>query len=63
MKKDFFANVSHELRTPLNLIFASLHMLALDLNDGLGQNIKKHIRIIKQNSYRLLKLVNNLRCV
>ncbi len=60
MKKDFFANVSHELRTPLNLIFASLHMLALDLNDGLGQNIKKHIRIIKQNSYRLLKLVNNL---
>lgn len=64
MKTDFFSNISHELKTPLNIIFSTTQLLSLYTeNDNLELNIKKlnkHIKIIRQNSYRLLRLVNNL---
>lgn len=63
LRTDFFANLSHELRTPINLIFASLKMIELDDEYYSGQNQttpNKYIKIIKQNSYRLMRLINNL---
>lgn len=64
MKTEFFANISHELRTPLNVLLGALQLLELiDKNDSLEVNrdkIKKYCMIMKQNCYRLVRLVNNL---
>lgn len=63
LRTEFFANLSHEFRTPLNLIFSSLQMIELKLKGTQGEDfnhIKKYTSIIKQNSFRLLRLVNNL---
>jgi signal transduction histidine kinase len=64
LKTEFIANMSHELRTPLNIIFSSAQLMPVYLNkEENSSNTKKIIRytdIIKQNCYRLLRLVNNL---
>ncbi|GAA4320215.1 substrate-binding domain-containing protein [Mucilaginibacter gynuensis] len=57
-KLNFFTNVSHEFRTPLTLILSPLQdMMA---NEKLVSLAGKNIRMIHQNSYRLLRLVNQL---
>ena len=64
MKMEFFANISHELKTPLNLMFSSNQLIEMlyknkkikDYNDI----IRRHIKLTKQNSYRLLRLVSNI---
>ena len=64
LKLEFFANLSHELKTPLNLSFCALQMLNLyqnnNANPEIYEKVEKYTRIIKQNNYRLLKLVNNI---
>jgi PAS domain S-box-containing protein len=64
IKTEFFANISHELRTPINVIFSALQVLELKLNkdsfEKKDYNSFKYIKIMKQNCYRLLRLVNNL---
>ena len=63
MRMDYFANLSHELRTPINLIFSSLQVLDLKMDKlDLEQfdYFNKYLSIIRQNGYRLLRLVNNL---
>ncbi|SJZ83168.1 sensor histidine kinase [Selenihalanaerobacter shriftii] len=61
LKNDFFANLSHEFKTPLNLIFSGLQMLDFKAeNNGHANIYSKYTQTIKQNSYRLLRLINNL---
>lgn len=63
LKTEFTANMSHELRTPLNIIFSSAQLLDVFINKGEELNtdkIKNYISNIKQNCYRLTRLVNNL---
>jgi PAS domain S-box-containing protein len=64
LRTDFFANISHELRTPLNVILSSLQLVNLYLNNGEDAidkyKLSKYTKIMKQNCYRLLRLVNNL---
>lgn len=60
---EFFINISHELKTPLNLIFSALQMIKLYNKDGDCNYIQKrndYVDIMRINSYRLLKLINNL---
>jgi PAS domain S-box-containing protein len=63
LRTEFFANMSHELRTPLNILLSSLQLINLyisrDERTSLS-TIKKYSAIMKQNCYRLLRLVNNL---
>jgi PAS domain S-box-containing protein len=54
---EFFSNISHELRTPLNVILSALQVLELE---KLIDKKDRYIKTMKQNSYRLLKLINNL---
>lgn len=60
----FFANMSHELRTPLNIIFSAQQMIESSLEgdiDNLQRNkLTKYSKMIKQNSYRLIRLIGNL---
>ena len=64
LKNGFFANLSHEFRTPLNLILSSQQMLDLYINNNaMTENkfkIEKYNNVMKQNCYRLLRMVNNL---
>lgn len=58
IKSDFFANVSHELRTPLTLILSPIEDL---MKHGTGsKHVDKQLEFVKDNAYRLLKLVNDL---
>lgn len=59
LKKKFFANISHELKTPINLIFSALQVNKLYLEQKNINGIKKNINIIKQNSLRLIRTINN----
>ncbi|QZY56619.1 ATP-binding response regulator [Crassaminicella profunda] len=60
LQTEFFANISHEFRTPLNLIFSTIQLFELCMQDHLDTKDSKYIKIMKQNCYRLLRLVNNL---
>jgi signal transduction histidine kinase len=64
LRTDFFANISHELRTPLNVIFSAEQMLDLMLRNGAVEDnkykINKYMKTIKQNCYRLIRLIGNL---
>lgn len=62
-KTQFMGTISHELRTPLNIILSALQVIDLYANYGdLEERCKvyeKYSVVMKQNSYRLLKMINN----
>ena len=62
MKTEFFANMSHELKTPLNVIYGSSQLIqAQSKNRNLTEDdIDKHIHIVNQNCFRLIRLINNI---
>jgi signal transduction histidine kinase len=62
LKSDFIVNLSHELRTPINIILGTTNVLERNVNnDVLDRNyILNKIENINQNSYRLLKISNNI---
>lgn len=60
MMTDFFSNISHELKTPLNVILGAIQIFELPANTDTQGNNNKYLKAMKQNCYRLLRLVNNL---
>lgn len=65
IKSEFFSNISHEFKTPLNIILATMQLINHNIENKLiyaekGVDLKRYMNSIKQNSYRLLRLVNNL---
>lgn len=64
IKTEFFTNISHELRTPINVIYSALQMQEIMLKSYTNEcdtNDKfKYIEMMKQNCYRLLRLIENL---
>ncbi|KEI08317.1 histidine kinase [Clostridium sp. K25] len=61
LRVEFFANISHELKTPLNLILSAVQYIELVHNKNFNlDDFCKYTNIIKQNSYRLVRIVNNL---
>lgn len=62
LRSEFFATVSHELRTPLNIILATLQLIENENHHTQSVSVKqnKYNKIIRQNAYRLLKLINNI---
>lgn len=59
IKNEFFANVSHEFKTPLNVILSTIQLINCKYKN-IDNKSAEYIDIIKQNSYRLLRLANNL---
>ena len=62
MKNEFFSNMSHEFRTPINIILGTMQVINMNIerNNIDLENLRRHTNYIKQNSYRLLRLINNL---
>lgn len=64
LKTEFFSNISHEFRTPLNVILSALQVLDIycktdNINTYIMKN-EKYRQVMRQNCFRLLKLVNNI---
>ena len=61
---EFLVNISHELKTPLNVIFSTAQLFDMYCKSGSldekKDKIITYIESIKQNSYRLSKLINNI---
>jgi signal transduction histidine kinase len=64
LKTDFFANLSHEFKTPLIILLSSLQLIELYNKNNIIQDtqgkLENYSKIMKQNCYRLLRLINNL---
>jgi len=64
LRTAFFSNISHELKTPLNIILSSQQLLELKLKKLADSEIIKQVNnqvfFIRQNCYRLIRLVSNL---
>lgn len=61
MKLRFFTNISHEFRTPLTLILAPLKELLTKKDQyKLSRETENKIKIVQNNSARLMRLVNQL---
>jgi len=61
LRTEFFANISHELRTPVNVIFSALQLMNFNINElKTTKELDKYLDIMKQNCYRLVRLINNL---
>lgn len=59
---DFFINISHEFKTPLSILLLGISLLerkAARLKNG-AADILKSAAVMRQNAFRLSRLVNNL---
>ena len=61
---EFLNNVSHEFKTPINVVLSTTQLLENyvfnNLNELDEERFENYLRMIKNNSYRILRLVNNL---
>lgn len=59
-----FSILSHELKTPLNIIFSSAQLLEISYRDNkfypTNEIYLKYFNIMRQNCYRLTRLINNI---
>jgi len=60
LKSNFIAMVSHELRTPLTSIRGSIHLLESYYAASLNETHLNLLRIIGNNTERLVAIVNNI---
>lgn len=59
-KDEFLSHISHELRTPLTVINSAIQVMQELYKGELTPNVTRYVYRIKQNSLRLLRVVNNL---
>lgn len=61
---EFFSNISHDLKTPINVILSAVQLLNIKKKSGntddFMEQLDRLLGIIKQNCYRLIRLVSNL---
>lgn len=60
LKDEFLYLITHEFRTPISVINSALQAIELLCNEDITSNISKYLRTIRQNTFRQLRLVDNL---
>lgn len=60
MKDEFFSFISHEFKTPLTVINSAIQAMEILCRNELTEKSKQYLARIRQNTYRQLRLVNNL---
>ncbi len=64
LQDEIYANISHELKTPLNVIYSANQVMEMYLSNNLFEDKKEKFHdyniSIKQNCFRLIKLINNI---
>lgn len=60
LKNQFFTNISHEFKTPVNVIYSAMQMQEKYIDEGNLAGCRKYISSIRQNCFRLIKLINNI---
>lgn len=60
MKDEFLSLISHEFKTPLTVINSAIQAMELLCKEELSPKSRGFLIKIRQNSYRQLRLVNNL---
>lgn len=62
-KTEFLSNVAYDIKKPINTIFETNNNLIESKGKYNSENINNHTRLVKQNCYRLIKLLNNVEYV
>ncbi len=60
LKNEFISIVSHELRTPITSIKGYTDLLFSEELEALGEQQRRFVRVIKDNSDRVARLVNDI---
>ncbi len=60
LKTEFIAHISHEISTPLNNILSSINLFKEELEEQLSDDLKNSIKIINNNSKRLIRTIRLL---
>ncbi len=60
VKDEFLALISHEFKTPLTVINSALQAIEYICRESLSEKAKEFLNIIRQNTYRQQRLVNNI---
>lgn len=60
LKNQFFTNISHEFKTPVNVIYSAMQMQEKCIEEGNLTGCGKYTSSIRQNCFRLIRLINNI---
>lgn len=60
MKDEFISLITHEFKTPLNVIYSAIQLIEHVYIEQVPDRVRDLIGNIKQNTFRQLRLVNNL---
>lgn len=64
IKVNFLENMSHEFRTPINIILMTAKLLISSMEENEinldKEKTIKYLKTLRQNGYRILRLVNNI---
>ncbi|MHC1685449.1 MAG: ATP-binding protein [Clostridiaceae bacterium] len=60
IKDGFISLISHEFKTPLNVIYSAIQLIETVYEGHISNRVKEVISSIKLNTFRQLKLANNL---
>ncbi len=58
---NYIINITHDFKTPISILIFSLEMVEsiIEKNEELREELKEYIEILKQNAFRISKLVGN----
>lgn len=60
MKDEFITLISHEFKTPINVIYSAIQLIEHVYASGISDPVRNLMKSIKRNTFRQLRLVNNL---
>lgn len=60
MKDEFISLITHELKTPLNVIYSAIQLIEYVYIDKIPEKVRDLIGNIKQNTFRQIRLSDNL---